>query len=156
VRTLIFALLGFGSTTLFAEEVEKRWQLHTYIGGAQFPGSEWHVAPGFGLGYRVTRRLSVTGEFSYLYACECDQDATAIAKVFYELRDRNRGVVPYLTGGIGAFWHRQSSSFWSSSTWAGGGGGVLIPVGERIRLAPEFLAAWPTSVQFGARVELEW
>jgi hypothetical protein len=145
-----------------AEERLPRWTAEGSFSSVQFTESELHLSPGFSVGYRLTPRLEISSDFSYLYACPCDQDLLLLARLTYMLRE-SASVAPYAVGAGGVLWHRDLVGYgvggppglrpyWSTDPWVSGGFGVRIRMGEGFHVAPEAQIAYPLAVTFGVRL----
>jgi hypothetical protein len=138
-----------------------RWQVEGTFSTVQFTESELHWSPGVSVGYRLTPRLEISGDFSYLYACPCDQDVLLVSRVTYELR-KSDSLVPYAVGTGGILWHRDlvgygvggppgRRPYWSTDPWVSGGVGARFRVNEKLHVAPEVQFAYPLAVLVGVR-----
>jgi hypothetical protein len=99
-----------------------------------------HALVGASARIRLIRGLGVEPELSYLVGPGEDRDIVFMPVVSYEFG--NRRVKPYVLGGAGLLWHRDSFSrpFSSPALHASGGFGVRTQVTDRWSVSPEIRA----------------
>jgi hypothetical protein len=107
-----------------------------------------HALAGVSMRIRLTKGLGVEPELSYLVGPREDRDIVLMPVVSYEFGSRR--VKPYVLGGAGLLWHRDSfsRSFGSPDLHAAGGFGVRTQVTDRWSVSPEFRAGFYFHLQF--------
>ena len=96
----------------------------------------------------VTHQISLGLEFVYMTGSESIRDRAMMMTGnfvfdFYPLHARR--VTPFVVGGLGMFWSRESfpsGPFWSSDPAFTAGGGVRARVTDRISAAAEYRLGW--------------
>ena len=104
----------------------------------------------FGGAFRdyVTHQISLGLEFVYMTGSESIRDRAMMMTGnfvydFYPLNTRR--VTPFIVGGLGMFWARESfpsGPFWSSDPAFTVGGGVRGSVTDRVSVAAEYRLGW--------------
>jgi hypothetical protein len=107
-----------------------------------------HALAGVSLRIRLTKGLGVEPEVSYLVGPGEDRDIVFMPVVSYEFGSKR--VKPYVLGGAGVLWHRDSflRSYSSPALHASGGFGVRTQVTDRWSVSPEFRAGLYFHLQF--------
>ena len=96
----------------------------------------------------LTPRVSVGPEFVFMSGSESIRDRALMLTgnvVFDVFPPAARRVTPFLVGGLGMFWSRESFAsgpFWSSDPAFTVGGGVRATVAERLSLTAEYRLGW--------------
>ena len=96
----------------------------------------------------LTPRVSVGPEFVFMTGSESIRDRALMLTgnvVFDVFPPGTRPVTPFLVGGLGMFWSRESfpsGPFWSSDPAFTVGGGVRARLAERVSLAAEYRLGW--------------
>jgi hypothetical protein len=111
-----------------------------------------HGLVGVSMRIRLTERLGIEPELSYLVGPGEDRDIVLMPVVSYEFG--NGRVKPYVLGGAGALWHRDRflRAFTLDFIHASGGFGVRTQVHERWSISPEFRLGIYPHLQFKVAV----
>ena len=117
----------------------------------------------FGGAFRdyVTHQISLGLEFVYMTGSESIRDRAMMMTGnfvfdFYPLNTRR--VIPFVVGGLGMFWSRESfptGPFWSSDPAFTAGGGVRARVTDRISVAAEYRLGWELHHRLSGSVTLK-
>jgi hypothetical protein len=135
------AFLAF-ATAAPAQRVEGR-VIAGVTSFAEDDGSENHATVGGAARFYLSRRWSLEPEYLYMRrdsTFQTDRDHVLWGNVSFDLRDRERAVVPYWFGAPGVIHHRITFGSISSSTTeaaASTGAGVKFVFG-RVFVAPQF------------------
>ena len=106
------------------------------------------VAMGGAVRAYLSPRISIGPEFIYMTGSESGRDRAVMVtgNVMFDVFPVNsRRVTPFLVGGAGMFWARESfptGPFWSSDPSFTVGGGVQGSVTDRISVAAEYRLGW--------------
>jgi len=132
---------------------EDRVQVRGIAGWAGFYEDSSHRVAGVTTDIRLIAGLRVGPEVLYYAGGGQDRDITAMTVLTYDFR-RSKRVTPFVSGGAGGLWHRDSRG-WKNSMTFGAGAGVKFAISKRLFIAPEIRGGWEplarASVSIGYR-----
>jgi hypothetical protein len=129
---------------------EKPWVLDGTLGytGLVDDATDHYLTSGGAIRDYLTHQISVGLEFVYMTGSDSLRDRAMMmtGNVVFDLYPvHSRRVTPFLVGGLGMFWVRESfptGEFWSGDPAFTAGGGVRGSVTERVSVAAEYRLGW--------------
>ena len=145
---ILFFLCFACAPCLLADPLQ-RVDVMATTGFTTFPDNDWieHWIAGGAARFYLTKRLAVEVETLYMRGPDSDRDFTFVPSVVYDLRGPENRTQPYLIGGAGVLWHREtfaSGDFTGSSLSASGGIGVRHYLNDRLFMQGDARLGWET------------